>query len=53
MIVPVVKKGEGKKVEEYRRVTLTPSLYKVYAAVLAERIREEVERKRIVESNGF
>lgn len=42
VIVPVLKKGEGRKVEKYKGVTLTPSLYKVYAAVLAERLREEV-----------
>jgi len=31
IIVPVLKKGEGKKVEEYREVTLTATLYKIYA----------------------
>ena len=37
----VVKKGEGKRVEEYRGVTLIPTLYKVYAS--ANRLREDVE----------
>lgn len=29
--------------EDYRRVTLQPSLYKVYTSVIAEKLREEVE----------
>ncbi|XP_071576349.1 uncharacterized protein [Temnothorax nylanderi] len=37
IIAPIVKKGEGKKAEEYRGVTIMPSLYKVYTAILAER----------------
>jgi len=55
VIVPVVKKGEGGRVEDYRGVTLMPTLYKVYMEVLAERIREEVEGKGMVPHNqtGF
>lgn len=45
MIVPIVKKGEGISVEEYRGVSLTSSLYKVYATVLANRLKAEVEEK--------
>lgn len=33
VIIPIVKKGEGAKVEDYREVTLTATLYKMYAAV--------------------
>jgi len=55
VIVPIVKKGEGKRVEEYRGVSLTTSLYKVYASVLANRLREEVEGKGLIPQNqtGF
>jgi len=55
IIVPVLKKGEGNKVKEYRGVTLTSTLYKVYVGVLAERLRIEVERKGLVGDNqaGF
>ncbi|XP_072761238.1 uncharacterized protein [Anoplolepis gracilipes] len=55
VIVPIVKKREGKGVGDYRGVTLMPTLYKVYAAILAERLREEVEVKGIVPPNqtGF
>ena len=48
IVVPVVKKGVGKKVEDYRGITLTQTAYKVYAAVLAERLRQEVEEKRLL-----
>ncbi|XP_043271213.1 golgin subfamily A member 6-like protein 1 [Venturia canescens] len=45
IVVPVVKKGEGKRVEEYRGVTLTQTAYKVCVGMLAERLRKEVEEK--------
>lgn len=48
VVVPVLKKGKGDRVEEYRGVTLTQTAYKVYASVLAERLREEVEEKGIL-----
>ena len=53
--VPVVKKGEEMRVDDYREVTLKPTLYKVYASVLANRLREEVEGKELVPQNqmGF
>lgn len=35
--VPIVNRGDGNKVEDYRGVTLLPTLYKVYVAVLTER----------------
>ncbi|CAK9799089.1 Transposon TX1 uncharacterized 149 kDa protein [Anthophora plagiata] len=55
VVVPVVKKGEGRKVEEYRGVTLTQTAYRVYAAVLAERLIKEIEEKEIMPPNqtGF
>ncbi|XP_070519746.1 golgin subfamily A member 6-like protein 22 [Cardiocondyla obscurior] len=48
IVVPVLKKGKGEKVKEYREVTLTQTGYKVYASVLEGKIREEVEEKKIV-----
>lgn len=41
VIVPVIKKGVGKRV--IIGVALISTLYKVYARVLAERLREEIE----------
>lgn len=45
IVVPVVKKGSGERVEEYRGVTLTQTAYKVYAGVLRNRLKEEVEER--------
>jgi len=55
VIVPIVKKGEGERVKDHRGVTLLSTLYKVYVAVLAEKLREEMERKGIIPPNqtGF
>lgn len=55
VIIPIVKKGVGRKVEECMRITVTPSLYKVYVSILKERLREEVEVKKIIPDNqtGF
>ncbi|KAL6417803.1 hypothetical protein ACFW04_012524 [Cataglyphis niger] len=55
VIVPILKKGEGERVEEYRGVSLTSTLYKVYASVLAGRLSKEVEEKGLVPQNqtGF
>lgn len=43
------------KVEEYRGVTLMPAIYNVYVSVLAERLRGEMEEKRVLSENqmGF
>jgi len=47
-VTPIVKKGEGESVQEYRGVTITSALYKIYAMVLTGRIEEEVEEKKII-----
>jgi len=54
-IVPIMKKGDGERVENYRGVTLMPSIYRIYTTILAERLREKVEGKGIIPSNqtGF
>jgi len=54
-IVPILKKGNGEMVENYRGVTLIPLMYKIYMTILAERLREEMEGKVIIPSNqtGF
>ena len=53
--MPITKKGEGIRVEDYRGVTLMPSLYKIYTTVLANRLEEEVEGKGMKPPNqaGF
>lgn len=49
------KKRERKKVEEYRRITLMATLYKIYAMVLAGRLETEGEEKKVIPQNqtGF
>lgn len=46
VIVPIIKKEKRERVEDYRGVTSMPTLYKMYTAVLAERLRKEMEEKR-------
>lgn len=55
VIIPIVKKGEGERVEEYRRVTLMPTLYKIYAMILAGRLKRDLEEKGTMPHNqtGF
>ncbi|XP_029054555.2 eukaryotic translation initiation factor 3 subunit A-like [Osmia bicornis bicornis] len=55
IIAPIKKKGDGTRATDYRGVTLMPTLYKVYATVLTERLREEVVEKGMIPANqtGF
>lgn len=55
VIIPIVKKDEGEKVEKYRGMTLLPTAYKVYISMLAEKLKEEIEMKRMIPHNqtGF
>lgn len=55
MVVPIMKNGNGKSIEDYRGVTLMLTLYKIYASVLADKIRWEIESKKIIPENqtGF
>lgn len=43
IVVPIVKKRQNKMAENYRRVTVTQTTYKIYKSILAERLKEEVE----------
>jgi len=43
-VITPQKKEDTSDVRNYRRITLLCSAYKIYAAILAERLREE-ERK--------
>lgn len=40
-------KKEGRK-GDYRRVTLMPTLYKIYTWMLAKKLRKEVEEKGVI-----
>lgn len=48
VIVPIGKKGDVERAEGYKGVTLLVTAYKVYAMVIAERVREEMEGKGLL-----
>lgn len=48
IIVPLIKKGAGDRVENYRGVTLMPTIYKIYVGILTERLREEMEEGNMI-----
>lgn len=50
VIVPIIEKREGERVEEYRRVTLM-TVYKLHTAVLAERLREDLKGRGVISHN--
>ena len=45
------EEGERRAVEEYRGVTLMPSLYKIYTTILARRLEDKVEEKVMIPQN--
>lgn len=51
-MILVAKKKEAKRVDKYRGVTLMPTSYKIYAIVLAERLRGKIEEKEMVGELG-
>ena len=48
VICPIHKKGNTKEAQNYRGITLLNTSYKLYAMVLGERMKEEIERKGIL-----
>lgn len=53
--MPILKRGQGKRVEDYKGITIMPTMDKVYATILAERLREVVEKGGMIPQNqtGF
>jgi len=45
VITSIYKKGDISNVRNYRGIILLCTAYKIYAAILAERLREEIEGK--------
>lgn len=46
--MPVMKKGQREEIRDYKGVSIMSSLYKIYTATLAKRLRENVEGKGLV-----
>lgn len=55
VVVPILNEREGKEVGNYRKVPLMSTGYKIYAAMVAKRIRKKTEWKEIILQNqtGF
>lgn len=55
IIIPILKKGDKHKVENYRGITLLDTPFKIYAMIIEEKLNEEVEAKNIIPENqaGF
>lgn len=45
IISPIWKKGDKGEIKNYRGITLMDTTYKVYASLLNERLKAEVEKK--------
>jgi len=50
-VVPLYKRGEKDAVENYRRISLLCTAYKIYAEVITNRLKKEVEEKSLVPEN--
>jgi hypothetical protein len=48
VICPIFKKGEKNRAENYRGITLPNTGYKLYASVLSERMKREIEEKGVL-----
>lgn len=48
IIIPIYKRGEKGKVENYRGFTFMDSGYKIYAEILRNRLEKQLEEKEIV-----
>jgi hypothetical protein len=48
VICPIFKKSEKNRAENYRGITLLNTGYKLYASVLSERMKREIEEKGVL-----
>ncbi|RLU23881.1 hypothetical protein DMN91_004089 [Ooceraea biroi] len=48
VMMPVYKKGDQEKVENYRGISLLCSGYKIYTELLRQRLEEEIEKKNLI-----
>jgi hypothetical protein len=53
IVVPIFKKGDMAKAENYRGISLLNTCYKIFAKILARRVSEMVEDKMLESQNGF
>ena len=48
LVCPIHKKGETDQVKNYRGITILDTAYKIYAMILDERLRRELEEKEVL-----
>ncbi|XP_050585091.1 uncharacterized protein LOC126919653 [Bombus affinis] len=53
VICPIYKKGDKRTAKSYKGVTLIDSTYKIYAGILNERLKAEIESKLEESQFGF
>ncbi|XP_068900490.1 golgin subfamily A member 6-like protein 25 [Tenebrio molitor] len=53
VICPIFKKGEKNRAENYRGITLLNTGYKLYASVLSERMKREIEEKGVLPDSQY
>ena len=53
MVINIHKKGTKSKCENYRRITLLPTAYKLFANIIKNRLNEHLEDELVEEQCGF
>ena len=53
IIIPIHKKGETTKCENYRAICLSSIVFKLYTSILEKRLRKQIENKFSEEQSGF
>lgn len=49
IISPIFKKGNRDNIRNYRGITLLNTAYKIYAMILEEKLKAELEQKKVLE----
>ena len=53
IVVPIFKKGDMSKAENYRGISLLNTCYKIYAKIIMKRLNDIAEEKILEYQNGF
>jgi hypothetical protein len=53
MVIPIFKKGEKTKLDNYRPISLLPALSKVLEKILNQQITKKLDEMHIIDDNQF